>query len=195
MTGRIQLDFTISRQLKTIVPANEIWDLLQETGRIGDEFSPGPIVQVAGTISFLFDGEELLGPNYWTDLYNLIHLAPLGADETRPIIEQLSNSGLRGHMQFQRRDDGAIEYSLTFNKEVLKTVSIPAQPLIDAWTYLWFRIRRLEAELGDGPAISATKHRHEYFPKGYFDHVDQSLIEFALQAPLKEVLASPRSFG
>jgi len=195
MSGPLELDFGLSNGLIEHVAAADAWDILEETGRLGPEYAPGPIVQISGTISFKLHGQELLGRNYLFELFNMGHLSPLAAGVIESATVSCDTSTYDyGRLRFARSGsqvNASLEVAETnkFNRQ------LPLRPLCDAWTYLWFRVQRLAAELGDQTAISATSHRADYFPANYFDHVDTSLIDFACEAPLQEVLATPKSFG
>lgn len=196
MRGQVLLDFTVGSTIERQIPSSQLWDLLQETGGIGDDYSSGSSVQLCGTISFKLNGHELLGPGYWLELFNLAHLAPLAADAAAAVSESAWDRH-RNHAALRFTLEGAtVRYTLTPNGEQIRhNRTMPMQPLIDAWTYQWFLIQRVSAEVGDSTAISKTKQRHSFFPSGYFDHVDPEAIAFVLEAPLKEVLSRPRTFG
>lgn len=190
----VSIDFTVGPRLDHQVPSSAIAALLSETGDIGGLYSPGPIVQLDGTISLKLNGRELLGTAYWFELFNLVQLTPLATGDEPVIPERVVTETRTGWIRFERQSgSNLVPFDLRLGSYQLASI-LPLRPLVNAWTVLTFRIYRLQAHLGDRPSISILDNIDGYFGDGYFDPVDDGLVEELRTAPLEQLLGESRVF-
>ncbi len=188
----VSIDFTVGPTLVQQTPRSAILGLLEESGGIGSQYRPGPIVQLDGTISLKLNGAELLGPDYWFELFNLIHLVPLVTGAVSVAWEQVATETSIGKVRFESLpEDDQVRFEVVLNGTPQHSAVLPLRPLVNAWTFLALRIRRLQAHLGDGPSISAIERPAGFFGEDYFDVVEDGLVEEIRTAPLEQLLANP----
>lgn len=189
MPSPILLDFTIGRELSRQIPSGEIYDFLQLDGNIDDQYQAGDCVQLDGTISFLVEGEEFLGRDCWFELYNTEFVALLPTRK-RSSWDFAQREGY-GSLVFERVEQGRVACVRQYEGKPINDVVVSEFFLLRSWAFLFFRIWRLAAHLGDQTSDSRLFHFYGFYSEKFSKIADRHLLQFAQTAPLEELLSNP----
>jgi hypothetical protein len=144
---------------------------------------------IDGSVSVVYNGEELLGPNYWFEFVTLGMLESLVC-EKRPCLQRF---GQRDHgILISEHENGLLLEIQESGRKTIRSRILPYEAFVLEWCLMTFRLTRIEAMLNGVSAIQMIEHPLQHLAcDQYIRIVSEELLVYTTQADLATVLADP----